>query len=331
MGEFLLKIAIVTDRSRAGLIPSEESQKEDQQKLFTVASVMEILSKEYKCTTMVMDDDIIRNLKAKNIDMVFNLCNGINGFSRLAQLPAMLESANIPYTGSAVLAHALAINKMYSCTIFKSNYIPTPDFIAVYNMSDLENIPLDYPILVKPNDEGSSRGIHQDSLVFNKEDLYKKVEQELKIYNPPIILNEFIQGREFSIGILGNGDDTVILPIQEVDLSNLPDDLLKFYSFEIKSYYKSHTVYHIPADLTHEEKMSIESAALRAYNSLMLKDYARVDIILKNGVPYVLEINSLPGLMKGTSALYRMAEAMDLGYEGLILKIVNTARKRYGI
>ncbi len=326
-----MKIAIVTDRSRAGLIPSEESKREDQQKLFTVASVMEILSKEYECTTMVMDDDIIRNLKAEKIDMVFNLCNGINGFSRLAQLPAMLESANIPYTGSAVLAHALAINKMYSCTIFKSNYIPTPDFIAVYNMDDLENVTIDYPILVKPNDEGSSRGIHQDSLVFNKEDLYKKVEQELKIYNPPIILNEFIQGREFSIGILGNGDDTVILPIQEVDLSNLPDDLLKFYSFEIKSYYKSHTVYHIPADLTHEEKMSIESAALRAYNSLMLKDYARVDIILKHGVPYVLEINSLPGLMKGTSALYRMAEAMDLGYEGLILKIVDTARERYGI
>lgn len=245
--------------------------------------------------------------------------------------PAMLESANIPYTGSAVLAHALAINKMYSCTIFKSNYIPTPDFIAVYNMDDLENIGIEYPILVKPNDEGSSRGIHQDSLVFNKEDLFKKVEQELKIYNPPIILNEFIEGREFSIGILGNGDDTVILPIQEVDLSNLPDDLLKFYSFEIKSYYKSHTVYHIPAKLTPEEKMSIETTALRAYNSLMLKDYARVDIILKDGVPYVLEINSLPGLMKGTSALYRMAESMDLGYDGLILKIVDTARKRYGI
>ncbi|NLC03459.1 MAG: ATP-grasp domain-containing protein [Tissierellia bacterium] len=326
-----MKIAIVTDESRAGFIPYEESKKEDQQKLFTVASVMEILSKEYECISMVMDSNIINNLKSEKVDMVFNLCNGINGFSRLAQLPAMLESANIPYTGSAVLAHALAINKMYSCTIFKSNNIPTADFLAVYNMDDLENVGIDYPILVKPNDEGSSRGIHQDSLVFNKKDLYKKVEQELKIYNPPIILNEFIKGREFSIGILGNGDDTVILPIQEVDLSNLPDDLLKFYSFEIKSYYKSHTVYHIPAKLTVEEKMSIESVALKSYNSLMLKDYARVDIILKDGIPYVLEINSLPGLMRGTSALYRMAEEMDLGYEGLILKIVDTARKRYNI
>lgn len=326
-----MKIAIVTDKSRAGIIPSEESQKEDQQKLFTVASVMEILSKEYECTTLVMDDNIIENLKSKNIDMVFNLCNGINGFSKLAQLPAMLEFANIPYTGSAVLAHALAINKMYSCTVFKSNNIPTPDFAAIYKMDDLENIHINFPILVKPNDEGSSRGIHQDSLVFNKEDLYKKVEEGLQFYNPPIILNEFIEGREFSIGILGNGDDITVLPIQEVDLSNLPDNLLKFYSFEIKSYYKSHTVYHIPAKLTVEEKRAMESVALKAYNSLMLKDYSRVDVILKDGIPYVLEINSLPGLMRETSALYRMAESMDLGYDGLILKIVNTARKRYGI
>ncbi len=331
MEEFLLKIAIVTDKSRAGQIPSEESQKEDQQKLFTVASVMEILSKEYECTTLVMDDNIIENLKSQNIDMVFNLCNGIDGFSRLAQLPAMLEFASIPYTGSAVLAHALAINKMYSCTVFKSNNIPTPDFTAIYNLDELENVGINFPILVKPNDEGSSRGIHQDSLVFNKEDLYKKVEEGLKLYNPPIILNEFIEGREFSIGILGNGDDITILPIQEVDLSNLPDNLLKFYSFEIKSYYKSHTVYHIPAKLTVEERKSMETVALKAYNSLMLKDYSRVDIILKDGIPYVLEINSLPGLMRETSALYRMAESMNLGYDGLILKIVNTARKRYNI
>lgn len=326
-----MKIAIITDKSRAGLIPSDESKKEDQQKLFTVSSVMEILSKEYECVSLVVDDNIIENLKSENIDMVFNLCNGINGFSKLAQLPAILEFAGIPYTGSAVLAHALAINKMYSCTVFKSNNIPTPDFSAIYNMNDLENVTINFPILVKPNDEGSSRGIHQDSLVFNKEDLYKKVEEELKIYNPPIILNEFIEGREFSIGILGNGDDITILPIQEVDFSNLPDDLLKFYSFEIKSYYKSQTLYHIPAKLTSEETKVIEEVVLKAYNSLMLKDYSRVDVILKDGIPYVLEINSLPGLMRETSALYRMAEAMDLGYEGLVFKIVDTARKRYGI
>lgn len=326
-----MKIAIVTDMSRIGLVPSEEAEREDVQKFNTVNSVKEILSKEYEVISLVMDEDIIQTLKSEKVDLVFNLCNGINGDSKLAQLPALLEFANIPYTGSSVLGHAIAINKIYSSTIFKSNNIPTPEFISVSNMEDLNNIDMSFPILIKPNDEGSSRGIHQDSLVFDYEALKKKAEEELEVYNPPIMLNEFIEGREFSIGILGNDEDMMVLPIQEVDLSHLPDNLLKFYSFEIKSYYKSHTVYHIPADLTEEERAKIESAAIGAFKSLGLKDYGRVDIILKDGIPYVLEINSLPGLMRETSALYRMAENIDLGYEGLIFKIVQAARKRYNI
>lgn len=326
-----MKIAIVTDMSREELIPLEEAQLEDEQKNQTVKTIKEILSKEYDCISLVADDNIIQTLKAEKVDLVFNLCNGIQGFSRLAQLPAMLEFANIPYTGSSILGHALAINKIFASTVFKNRDIPTPKFMSVNTLEDLEDLNMDFPILIKPSDEGSSRGIHQDSLVFNKEDLSKKVEEELKIYNPPIMLNEFVKGREFSIGILGNGDDIRVLPIQEVDLSNLPGDLLKFYSFEIKSYYKSHTQYHIPAVLTTEEQKLMEDTALKAYKALQLKDYSRVDIILSNGIPYVLEINSLPGLMKDKSALYRMVEKIDLGYQGLILKIVDAARKRYNI
>lgn len=326
-----MKIAIVTDMSREKFIPLEEAQLEDKQKNQTCKAIKEILSKKYQCISLVADDNIIEALKSKKVDLVFNLCNGIQGFSRLAQLPAMLEFANIPYTGSSILGHALAINKIFASTVFKNRNIPTPKFMSVNTLADLEELDMNFPILIKPSDEGSSRGIHQDSLVFNKEDLVKKVSEELKIYNPPIMLNEFIEGREFSIGILGNEEDIEILPIQEVDLSNLPGDLLKFYSFEIKSYYKSHTQYHIPATLTPEEKKLMEETALKAYRALQLRDYSRVDIILSNGIPYVLEINSLPGLMKEKSALFRMAEATDLGYDGLILKIVDAARKRYNI
>lgn len=326
-----MKIAIVIDKSREKIIPLEEAQLEDRQKEKTLLEIKSILSKKYDCISLVADDNIIETLKAEKVDLVFNLCNGIHGYSRLSQIPAILEFANIPYTGSSVLGHSLAINKTFASTIFKSQDISTPDFVSIYNIEDLEDIDMKYPILIKPNDEGSSRGIHQDSLVFDRENLIKKVKEELNIYNPPIMLNEYIDGREFSIGILGNGDDITILPIQEVDLSNLPETLLKFYSFEIKSYYKSYTKYHIPADLSNTEKNLIEESALKAYRSLHLMDYARVDIILRNGIPYVLEINSLPGLMKNKSALYRMAEATELGYDGMIMKIVDAARKRYNI
>ena len=294
-----MKIAIVTDQSRRDFLPQEEAFKEDEQKENTAREVGKILSKKYECISLIADDNIIHRLKEENIDLVFNLCNGIRGDSKLAQLPAILEFADIPYTGSSVLGHTLAINKIYSSNIFKTYDIPTPNFISVYSTDDLQDLGMKFPILIKPNDEGSSRGIHQDSLVFDMDTLIKKVDDELKIYNPPIMLNEYIEGREFSVGAIGNDKDITVLPIQEVDLSNLPDNLMKFYSFEIKAYYKDKTIYHIPAPLSEEEKALIESAAIRAYKALMLKDYARVDIILKDNIPYVLEVNSLSGLMKG--------------------------------
>lgn len=326
-----MKIAVVTDKSRVNFLPLEEALKEDEQKRMTVDEVIRILSRKYDCISLTADDSIISRLKAENVDLVFNLCNGINGDSKLAQLPALLEFANIPYTGSSVLGHALAINKIYSSTIFRAHNIPTPNFIPVFNVNDLYDLKLNFPILVKPSDEGSSRGIHHDSLVFDMNSLVKKVEEELNTYNPPIMLNEFIDGREFSIGIIGNNDNITVLPIQEVDISNLPESLNKFYSFEVKTYHKDKTVYHIPAQLSEYERKLIENTAVKAYKALMLRDYARVDIRLKGETPYVLEINSLPGLMKNKSALYRMAEKTELGYEGLILKIVDLAINRYGL
>ena len=326
-----MKIAILTDDTRMDYIPSEEALKEDEQKQKTVEEVEKILSTKYDCISLIARENIIEELRAENVDLVFNLCNGIRGDSKLAQIPALLEFANIPYTGSSPLGHALALNKICSSKIFKAANIPTPNFVPINSLEDLNNLEMEFPILIKPNDEGSSRGIHQDSLVFNMEDLREKTEEELKTYNPPIMLNEYIEGREFSIGIIGNDDNIKVLPIQEVDLSNLPEDLLKFYSFEVKAYYKDKTTYHIPAKLNEDEKVLLENTAIKTYKALRLKDYGRVDIILKDGIPYVLEINSLPGLMKGKSALYRMAEATDLGYENLVFKIVETAIKRYNL
>lgn len=326
-----MKIAIVTDKSRESLIPSEEALMEDEQKNLTVTAIQEILSKKYDSISLIADDNIITTLKREKVDLVFNLSNGIDGDSKLAQLPALLEFAGIPYTASSILGHSIAINKIFSSTVFKHSKIPTPRFWSISSLEDLHELELTYPLIVKPSDEGSSRGIHQDSLVFDEESLYAKMKESLETYNPPIMLNQYVEGREFSIGLIGNGENITVLPIQEVDLSGLPDNLLKFYSFEIKSYYKSHTKYHIPANLTEEDKLLIEKTALKAYKALHLRDYARVDIILKDGIPYVLEINSLPGLQKDKSALYRMAENIDLGYEGLIFKIVEVARNRYGI
>ena len=168
-----MKIAIVTDKPRVEVLPTEEGLAEDKQKKKTVREIKNVISKKFKCIDLVFDDSIVKNLKEEKVDLVFNLCNGISGDDRLSQLPAVLEYAQIPYTSSSPLGHGLAYNKIYSSLLFNEVGVPTPDFIYVYDVKELKDLDLSYPVLVKPKDEGSSRGIHENSLVFNKEELIK--------------------------------------------------------------------------------------------------------------------------------------------------------------
>ncbi len=325
-----MKVAIITDKPRAEFLPTEEGLLEDKQKRKTVKQLKNIISKKYNCINLIYDDNIIKRLRGEKVDLVFNLCNGIRGNSRLSQLPAILESAGIPYTSSSPLGHALAYDKIYSSLIFKELGIPTPKFIYAYNVNEVKNLELNFPVLVKPRDEGSSRGIHENSLVFNKESLIERIEEQLKIYNPPIMITEYIEGKEFTVGVIGNEENISVLPILEIDFSNIPNHLNKFYSFEVKVRYGDQTIYHIPARIKKETKNNIEKVAIKAYRALSMRDYARVDFRLdENGIPYVLEINSLPGLMKDHSDLCKMADAAGLNYDGLVMNIVNNAMVRY--
>ena len=326
-----MKIAIVTDKSRAEVLPTEEGLMEDRQKKKTVEQIKEVISRKFECINLAFDDNIVKKLKGEEVDLVFNLCDGINGNDRLSQLPAVLEYADIPYTSSSPLGHGLAYNKIYSSLLFNEAGVPTPKFIYVYDERELKNLNLNFPVLVKPKDEGSSRGIHENSLVFNKEELVEKVKEDLKTYNPPIMINEYIDGREFTVGVLGNGNNLDILPILEVDFSNLPSHLNNIYSFEVKNQYADKTVYHIPARLNNRCRKDIEETAIKAYKILKMEDYARVDIRLKGNIPYVLEINSLPGLMKEHSDITKMAKVSGLGYDGLIMNIIENAMKRYNM
>ena len=326
-----MKIAIVTDKPRIQILKNKEGLMEDRQKKRTIEEIKNVLSKKFRCIDLTFDDNIVENLKKEKVDLVFNLCNGIEGNDRLSQFPAVLEYAGIPYTGSSPLGHGLAYNKIYSSILFEKANVATPDFVSVYNTKELEDLDLNYPVIVKPKDEGSSRGIHENSLVFNKEELTKIVEENLKIYNPPIMINEYIEGREFTVGILGNGKNLKVLPILEIDFSNLPQHLNNIYSFEVKNYYGDETKYYIPAPLDSKIKSRIEKTSVKAYNILGMKDYARVDIRLKNNVPYVLEINSLPGLMRGHSDITKMAKASGIKYEELIIAIVKNAMERQKI
>ncbi len=323
-----MRIAIVIDKSRAEYLPGEEGRQEDRQSLKTMKSIKEVLSKEYDVIHLTVGNDLIDRLKEEKVDLVFNLSNGVRGEDNLLQLPALLELAGIPYTGSTPLAHGLAYNKIYSGKVFEAFNIKTPSFTSVANMEELKSNNYDYPVLIKPKDEGSSRGIHNDSLIFNFKSLKNKIQEQLKTYNPPIMVMEYIEGTELTVGIIEDGGVLKVLPVLEIDFSDLPKELNKIYSFEAKVEYADYISYHIPARVDDETRRSIEDTAKRAFRALGLRDYARVDIRLKDGIPYVIEINSLPGLQKDHSDLCKMAEAMNLTYDKLIKTIVKQGINR---
>ncbi|HHW70537.1 MAG TPA: D-alanine--D-alanine ligase, partial [Clostridiales bacterium] len=238
-----MTIAILLDQPRKNHLPGEEGVREDLQKRKMAKEIENVLLKQYKCVTVIADSNFILKLQKEKVDIVFNLCNGIHGETRLAQIPAILEFFKIPYTGSSILGHTLSINKIISSRIFQSAGINTPKFLAIYDERDLEQLKpenIDFPVIIKPADEGSSRGVHQNSLVYDMESLKKKVKEELMLYNPPIMINEYIDGREFTVGILGYKDNVEILPILEISYDNLPDYIPKFSSFELKCHYNGY-------------------------------------------------------------------------------------------
>lgn len=324
-----MRIAIVTDESRTKFLPTIEGKLEDAQKGRTIDSLKTVISKRYECIDLVYDDNLISNLRKEEIDLVFNLCNGIRGDSRLSQLPSLLEHEGTPYTGSGPLGHALAYSKIYAGMIFKQFNIPTPNFTYVHKIEELNEVRLNYPLFVKPSDEGSSRGIYKDSIVYDEKSLHKKVDNLLNTYDSPVIIMEFIDGSEFTVGVIEDGNR--ILPIMEIDFSELPAGFPKIYSFEVKNEYK-HLKKHItPARISGELEEKIKSTALRAFKSLNLRDYSRIDIRVMNGIPYVIEINSLPGLDQVNSNMSRMSEVAGIGYEGLVFGIIEGAISRYNL
>ena len=323
-----MRIAVVTDQKRALLLQNEEGILEDEIKATVSKAVAKVLSKDYDVIELMMTEDFLTVLENERVDLVFNLCNGIEGESRISALPFLLDYAKIPYTGAGPVPHGLAYNKIYSGHIFKGAGIPTPSFYTVNSPEEVKDLTLNYPVLVKPKDEGSSRGIHDDSLVYNEEALILKIKENLENYNPPMMITEYIEGREFTVGVLGEGENIRVLPILEIDFSNLPSNLNKIYSFEAKYVFDSYVKYHLPARLEDDLREKIETIAKKAFNSLDLRDYSRIDFRVKDGIPYVIEINSLPGLHKESSDIVKMAKAAGLSYDDLILTIAQNGIER---
>ena len=285
------------------------------------------------------DENAFEKFRSTKADIVFNVAECANGTSREAQIPAMLDMLKIPYTGSDPLTLATCLDKARTKEILAYHNIPTAKFLFVESIADLERFDLNFPVMIKPVAEGSSKGIFNSSLVYNMNDLTEKLTTSFVTYKQPFLIEEFLPGREFTVAILGNGLETEVLPIVEINFDELPKELVPIYSYEAKWVVDTRenplNIFTCPAQLDESLQDKIRKVALETYKVLRCRDWSRIDIRLdQNGEPNVIEINPLPGVLpdpKDNSCYPKAARANGLSYVEMINKVLITAAKRYNL
>jgi D-alanine-D-alanine ligase len=287
------------------------------------------------------DEAIAEKLQSAQPQIVFNIAEGIRGESRESHVPAICEMLGLPYTGSGPLTLALCLDKARAKEILTHYHIPTPPF-QVFRSSEEELDPqLRFPLIVKLLHEGSSMGLSEHSVVDDEAALNREVEYLLQTYQQPAIVEEFIEGREFTVGVLGN-ESPRVLPIIEVIFSKprgivlfAPDDPVKplIQQERDPDVQFPETIHHpvCPADTGEELEHQIEQTALKAFRALGCRDWCRMEMRLgPDGTLYVLELNPIAGI-DPSYWLPKAAKAADLSYEALVNEILGYALERAGL
>ncbi len=271
--------------------------------------------------------ELPQRLATTPVDVVFNIAEGFKGRNRESQIPAILELLDIPYTGSDPAALAIALDKALAKKMVRHHGILTPDFLLM--SSGKERLPkeIHFPVIVKPVAEGSSKGVFGKSVVDNEPELRELARELSARYRQPALVENYIGGREFTVGMLGERRPKV-LPIMEVVFTG--NDPTPVYDFSAKLDWTHRVRYDAPARLEPGQQREIERAARGVFAALGCRDVARVDFRMDaEGKVYFLECNPLPGLTPGWSDLVMIANAGGLDYRGLIGEILSCAIRRY--
>lgn len=304
----------------------------------TIGAISEALKKKGHTVSLVdvEQPNLFSYFRKNRADMVFNIAEGKCGKFRESEIPAILDYLGIPYTGSNTFSLALALNKALTKKILKAENIPTPHFQVFAKGKEELDPTLKFPLIVKPNCEGSAKGISASNVVNNTEDLFMKAREIRALYKQEALIEEFIDGKELTVGILENGKAT-ILPILEIDFSPCEKSGEYFYSWRMKEFQGNTEfglvpTFHCPARLDKDTEELVKSVALKTHQAVGCCDISRTDIRLgKDGVPYVLEINPLPGLNPTESNFPIMAYAAGMKYEDIIEAILISATERRAI
>ncbi len=285
--------------------------------------------------TLNISDDLnvlLKEIKKNQPDVIFNFIELYKENARLEMnMVGLLELLGIPFTGASSISLANCQNKVLAKRLLKSSGIKTPEFLLVKKIVKRINHKLKFPVIVKPAFEDASVGIENESIVTNDRQLVKRIEHVLNYFQQPALLEEFIDGRELNVAVLGD-KNPVPLPISEISFAKMPDHLFNIVSYQAKwdpmheSYHKTIPV--CPAKLPKRIEIKAKEIALKAFKLMGCRDYARIDMRLshKNEL-YVLEVNPNPDLTEGAGFM-RSAEAAGYTYSSALKRIVELALER---
>jgi len=266
-----------------------------------------------------------RLLCGERWDLVFNIAEGLNGFGREALVPALLDAYRIPYTFSDPLVLALTLHKGMVKMVVRELGVPTPEFFVVDNdLSELRDDLL-YPLFAKPIAEGTGKGIDGSSKIVNRAQLRDVCDHLLMKCRQPVLVETYLPGREFTVGIVGAGSGAEVLGVMEIIFRENADQGV--YSYTNKEHYKDHVDYRLVDDQVAQRTQEL---ALTVWRGLGCRDAGRIDFRTDaHGVPNFMEVNPLAGLHPEHSDLCILASLIGLPYRKLIGRILFSACERY--
>jgi len=328
-----------TDRLRKIKIKKVSDQYAEWDTFETVDAVRRALAEKHNVILIEANEFAYQKLQELKPDIVFNIAEGMYGCSREAQIPAILELLQIPYTGSDPLTLGICLDKARTKEILSYYNIPTPHFTLISEISELAGASINFPSIVKPQHEGSSKGIFNSSIVHNFDELIEQINFIFKNYNQPALIEEFLSGREFTVAILGNGKNIRVLPIVEIKFDSLPENVNPIYSYEAKWIWDNSEapldIFECPANVSPALQADIEDVCLKAYKIMRCRDWCRIDLRLDSkGIPNIIELNPLPGILpkpEDNSCFPKAARSAGISYNQLIQEVLNLAIERYGI
>jgi D-alanine-D-alanine ligase len=310
-------------------LAGEQDEEAEYDSPKTLQAIREaIASYGHEVVDLEATQDLPIQLASTPVDVVFNIAEGFKGRSRESQVPSLLELLDIPYTGSDPAALSVSLDKAVAKRMVRTHGILTPDYLVLNTGKERLPRELGFPLLVKPVAEGTSKGVTKKSIVRDEAELREVARELIVKYRQPALAEQYISGREFTVGLLGERRPKILPPMEIVFLDG--SDPTPIYSFEMKQDWNERIRYEVPAKLSERELDRLERAAREVFAALGCRDVARIDFrIDAEGRIFFIECNPLPGLTPGWSDLVLIAQAAGIEYRALIGEILSFAIRRY--